>query len=412
MMNKLLPLILLLGLSSALFSQDKPKMRFQGFLDSYHALGVENDGDFLSSRSRFRGELLYYTPASKLFFSVNYFQNYIVDDLSEIMIREAYLYHRHKNWSMWLGRQIITFGQSDGLPITDLISPLDLVEFLARDYDDIRMGVDGVRLNYSKNNMNLDMFFVPVSQFNRLPIPNTPWGVDLVDGLTTDDYVNQLPEKNIKNSELGFRSSFYKKGLDFSFTVLHTWDKQALFLFNAPISPIDRPTIDIVYHRLNLASFDFAKPIKKIVLKGEFSYYFDKTYQTNITGNDQFRKTNAINGMLGLDYMPGKEWLFAVQYQNEHILDYSDNYLVKQDNQFGTVLISKKVMRNTLLLSSQAFLRFTEKAAFNRLTIDYTLTNEIHVSTGYDLFIAKKADGLFYQYKDNDEIWVKFKYSF
>lgn len=415
-MNRLIiaAICMLLGNSCFMFSQEdsKPNIRFQGFLDSYHAMGVEKEGDFLSSRSRLRAELLYYSPGSKLFFSVNFFHNYIVEDLTEINVREAYIYHKHKDWSFWLGRQIMTFGQSDGLPITDLISPLDLVEFLARDYDDIRIGVDGVRINYSKNNINLDLFFVPVSQFNRLPIPNTPWGVNLAEGLTGDDYINQLPDKNIKNSDIGFRSSFYKKGVDFSFTVLHTWDKQPLFIINPPVSETSSSTIDIVYHRLDLASFDFAKPINKVVLKGEFSYYFNKTYETSVSGADIFRKANALNAMLGIDYMPGKEWLFAIQYQNEHIFDYVGNYLVDQDNQFGTLLISKKVMNNTLLLSSQAFLRFTEKAAFNRFTIDYTLTNEIHISTGYDLFTAKEETGLFYQYKDNDEIWMKFKYSF
>jgi len=42
--------------------------------------------------------------------------------------------------------------------------------------------------------------------------------------------------------------------------------------------------------------------------------------------------------------------------------------------------------------------------------VDYALTDEIHLLSGVDLFSGD--EGVIGQYDDNDEVWIKAKYSF
>ena len=50
------------------------------------------------------------------------------------------------------------------------------------------------------------------------------------------------------------------------------------------------------------------------------------------------------------------------------------------------------------------------EGVFNRLSADWTFTDQIHALLGYDYFYAD--GGMFLIYKDNSEVWVKLKYSF
>jgi hypothetical protein len=51
-----------------------------------------------------------------------------------------------------------------------------------------------------------------------------------------------------------------------------------------------------------------------------------------------------------------------------------------------------------------------DKDCFVRTSIDYALTDELHLLFGVDIFAGEQ--GLLGQYKDNDEVWIKVKYSF
>ena len=72
--------------------------------------------------------------------------------------------------------------------------------------------------------------------------------------------------------------------------------------------------------------------------------------------------------------------------------------------------MSKKLLRNTLTLSTFGYVGIKERELFDRSSVDYALTDEIHLLAGVDVFVGN--EGIFGQYEDNSEVWVKAKYSF
>lgn len=76
----------------------------------------------------------------------------------------------------------------------------------------------------------------------------------------------------------------------------------------------------------------------------------------------------------------------------------------------ATVRISKDLLRNTLSLSTFAYMDIANGGVYNRMYADHALTDQIHVVLGYDFFRADK--GQFSMYGHNSEVWIKLKYGF
>ena len=106
------------------------KLDFGGFIDSYHAVRLQDPFDFMSSRSRFRGEVRGMKGNSSFYASLNANHNYMLPDRTFIELREAYLDYAGTGWDLRAGRQIIIWGVADGIRITDIISPMERISTL------------------------------------------------------------------------------------------------------------------------------------------------------------------------------------------------------------------------------------------------------------------------------------------
>ena len=402
-------LIILLFLCSEAFPQSNSGLRFRGYVDTYHAVRISKPNDLMASRSRFRGELEKVYGNSYFFVSVNAVHNNKLPELTGIELREAFLEYTGKNWSVKAGRQIIIWGKVDGLRITDVISPMDLTEFLARDYDDIRMPVNGLVLSTFGKNWDLDLVCVPYIETYILPGPENPWAMN---DISTDHVVldpEEKPEFNISNMEYGGKLTFYLSGVDFELSALNTWNKAPVYSYY--YDSASRLHIKPEYHRMGFLGFGFSKSVYSFIVRGESAFYFDKKFSPDInTDQLDLLESNSINYLLGLDWYPGNEWTITGQFSDEFILDYSDKFQNEEHTFISTVGISKKLFRSTLTISGFCYIGLNDGDLFNRASLDYALSDNIHLMCGVDWFEGN--NGLFGRYKNNSEIWIKAKYNF
>jgi hypothetical protein len=381
----------------------------QGFVDTYHAVRYSDPNDYLSSRIRLRLEMWMSGENASLFASMNAIHNNVITSNSGLELREAYMDYQAEKWDIRIGRQIIVWGKADGVQITDVISPMDLTEFLARDYDDIRMPVDALKFRYLREHTNFEFIWVPVFQAAIIPSGNNPWAVKTEFPADLNvTYENPLiPEKKFKNSEIGGKISFYLPGIDLALSSLYTWDKFPVM--NQTRIDDNNLSIRAEHHRLTFVGLEFSLPCHEFVLRGEAAYYKGK-YLEPATLDDRLMQKNTINWLLGLDWYPGGNWSLSAQFADNFILDYDKKINNDKHNMISTLSISKKLLRETLTLSSFAYIGINNQDIFDRSSIDYALTDELHLSIGFDIFIGD--EGMFGQFKDNNEVWVKAKYSF
>ncbi|MBI9064270.1 MAG: hypothetical protein JEZ14_19960 [Marinilabiliaceae bacterium] len=114
--------------------------------------------------------------------------------------------------------------------------------------------------------------------------------------------------------------------------------------------------------------------------------------------------------LLGTDWYPCKDWTITAQYSHKLIPDYADEIASKKNTVLSTLGITKKLLRNTLTLSTFCYFDVSNQGLFNRTYADYALTDQIHLFVGYDWFDGDK--GMFGMYTNNSEYWLKAKFSF
>lgn len=387
--------ILLLGVFSWVSAQEDSPFQFSGFVDSYHALQREYPHDWISSRTRVRGEMKGSYDNASFFVSANAAYNKIIESETGFSLNEAYLDYANDFIQVKVGKQIVVWGVADESRVTDLISPLDYTEFIANDYDDIRMAVNAADLKFLGSFFEAEMIFVPVASFDKLPTDSkNPWRVRIPENMGLQ---LETPEARIKNCEYGSRLRFFTEYLDFSLTALHTFNKTPVTY--AKVDSSGSISLVGVYKSMTVLGGDVSIPLEAFVVRGEAAEYFDEAI-ANKDGMGYSRK-NTFNGVLGVDWNGPHDWTLMAQYSYK----YSGEHLSSASFQ-----ISKSLLGSTLELSVSGQYDFNDEGFFGRAAAQYAVNDQITVYLGYDHIFGD--DGFFGMYKHNSEFWAKGKFFF
>ncbi len=407
--------VIALSFAPRLIAQERA-FSYRGFVDTYHAMAVEQDNDFLSSRTRLRAELEQRYDRAKAFVSFNASYNALEEKKQSIELREAYLDYRANHWSLRLGRQFVLWGSADGVRITDLISSMDMREFLAQDYDDIRTPVNALRFNIFNDKLNLETVLVPKFEAFRFALnPESAWFLFRGQEAFTKQGANfSYFDKQIKtkfsNVEVGTRLKASLSGLDCSLSALYTWNKMPIFSFGQ--FPNKTMFVQANYYRMGVIGADFSKPLGEFVLRGEGAYKFDKAFQTYDKAKQEPKRLNSLHYLVGLDWYAPNDWFVSAQFSSERIFNYKANLLQEERLILATLNVSKQLLDNTLKVSNFLYFDLNNSSLFNRLSLDYALTDQIHLFLGADYFGEGNGKGMFAPFKENSEVWFKARYSF
>ena len=384
---------------------------FHGFIDTYHAARTDAPHDYLSSRTRLRAELDGGTGGVRWFASANVEQNHVLPERTGFELREAYAEYAGRNWSLRAGRQIIIWGRADGVQVTDLISPQDLTEFLARDYDDIRTPVDALNFQLMSGAMTAELVWVPHFKPAVLPTQGTPWAMhsDAFDGVNATFAAAELPETELATSEFFARASFNFSGIDFAFSAMRTWSDTPVYDVERVTGTDDEYTITPRYDRLHVFGADLAKPVGDFVIRAETALTDGRRYRPVTLGDPLVEKRN-LNSILGLDWYPGDSWTAIVQFNGRWVLNHDDDLAEDAHTGQVTLNVTKKLLREKLELRCMSYIGLDHQDGYVRASADYALADGFHLVVGSDAFFGD--EGTYAQYTDNTEVWVKAKYSF
>ena len=354
--------------ASVAFAQESP-FQFNGFVDTYHAVQTQHPHDFTTSRTRLRAELRVDYENTYLFTSLNGVHNSILEDRTGVQLQEAYFNYQNDLVEFKAGHQIVVWGVADGLRVTDLISPVDYTEFMSSDYDDMRMAVD------------------------ELPEKAS---IDFPEG----------PDAKFKNGDFGTRISFFLSNLDFSISALHTHNQSPVSVVE-PVS-MDSVVIHGIHETMTMFGGDLSMPVGELVLRAEIAEYFGEAL--GYANSLDYARKNTFNALGGIDWYAGDNWTFMVQYLHKYIAGYSHNLAAEKNSSEMTFRISKELLNNTLKLSLYGVFDIDNLGYYGRASGDYSVTDQVMLSLGYDHFGGKR--GQLAGYKKNREIWAKAKYYF
>jgi len=149
---------------------------------------------------------------------------YGIDSL-DFRLREIYLDLYFSNFDIRVGKQQIVWGKADGVFITDIVSPLNLTEFLLPDFDEIRIGVYAAKINYYFGSSTIEAILKPIYAGNKFPGPCSIWyKPPEFPAPATFDYSKNKIDPSLENSEIYLKYSLSSSAIDFDLMAAYTWD--------------------------------------------------------------------------------------------------------------------------------------------------------------------------------------------
>ncbi len=403
--------------------------------------------------------------------------DWVEDDFSEksghafVRLKEAYMDFGYEDFDLRLGNQVIVWGKSDGLPITDLVTPLDLSEYVIPEFEDTRLGIPVAKLDYYIGNYTLEAVFIPWFYESNLPTDGN-WKIkpdfdeferDTNFGMGGIRITEDEPENEV---EFGIRFSGLLANTDIAVMYFHGQEDtpsvsgQNDFIGTEPWTPLLVTPLN--YARMNMLGLNFSRPWSKFVLRGEAAYFRNKRFYSQKTvvpdpsdpdwiseleSSREFYKKDMLQYMVGADFSGITNITLSLQFEEKYILDFDgEEELIRNvavartaaelnsDNAQESLakIIAIQASGEGKLIEAEDSITFSANGRFMQETIQtdlllmYNLDYDdyyLKLSLGYNIsdatwvhvgYVRLQGDdtstyGIF---EDNDNIFFKFKYSF
>jgi len=380
----------------------------RGFVRTYLGTLTEQDGEYSVLQNTFDWKLDYSKGNTAFFVNPVFDYNALSNNL-DIKLRQAYFDIYFDNFDLRIGKQQIIWGKADGVFITDIISPRDISEFILPDFDEIRLGINAVKIDYYLGNSTLEVVWTPTFQSTITPDENSIWTPEMTDFPVpvTFDYSKADVEQKLSKSEIAFKYSYLGSAIDFEIMSAYLWDDNpAMHIYPQPDTTL---VLKPEYHRLSLLGASFGKAIGGAVIRGEGAYYFDKRFPTEDLSVNGIKEKDYAHYLAGYDH----NWFgvnVSFQFIQEYILDYEDDLKNDEFNSTATFLFSKTFLRETLELNLFSYYGINSEDALLRPKIIYDFADGFEVQLGANIFVGE--EGNFGQYNENDMVYMKVRYDF
>jgi hypothetical protein len=321
---------------------------------------------------------------------------------SDAALGEAYIQGRlGAGADVKAGRQIVVWGKSDAIRVTDILNPLDVRLPGRTDIEDLRLPVTMTRLDFYAGDWNLSAIAIHETRFNRLPV----FGSDFYTApapLPPDDE----PSEGFGDQEYALALNGIFSGWDMSLYGAWVYDDQP-HLEDTPDGPRLR------HARLGMGGVAANVALGSWLFKGEAAY-LDGIEFYQVPG-EKFARLDAL---LGVEYSGFADTSISFEAANRHLFGFDSRLEGAPDdarrNDFETAIrFSQRYLNDTLELS---FLASThglrgENGGFQRFQIAYDLTDSLEVTAGIINYMSGDKQR-FQGIADNDRLFARIRYQF
>lgn len=388
-------------------------IRLNGYVRNYTGVLTNEAGDLSILQNTFN--LNFSSRGDKIAFTVNPYLYHYFDRELELGLREAYMDMYFNNFDIRVGKQQIIWGKAEGVFITDVVAPKDLREFLLPDFDEIRLGITVLKLNYYFGNSTLEAVWAPVFTPTQMPEGGSIWQPRMdFPAPVSFDYSQAEMDPALKNSEVYLRFSTMASGFDYELVGGYFWYDDPGIQITRHIDPVSMQLSSLTlmpeYHRVSMGGGSISMPVGSLLLRAEGAYYSGRYFQTQnpAVAGGKLEKNN-LHYMAGLDYNLAGITLSA-QFIQEYILNHEEGMQNDALDNTMTFMAKKDFLREKLWMEFFSYIGFNNKDALLRPKITYNFADGFEVLGGANIFLGDA--GRFGQYKDNDMVYLKLKYSF
>jgi hypothetical protein len=307
-----------------------------------------------------------------------------------------------------VGRQIVVWGKSDSIRITDVINPLDNRTPAMTDIEDLRLSVGMAKFDYYVGSWNFSAMAIGESRImEEAPARSEFFPVEAIFPISPDPFMElKTPSSSWDNMQYAFAANGVFSGWDLSFYAADVLDQKWHIDTTNGVRTVSK--VEMLGSALNIATGSW-------LLKGEVALLNGVKYNSTTDAKRRF------DALLGFDYMGIKDTVLSLEVANRHIFDYESQMsqtVLRPDfldrDEVQTAMRASRTYLNdsvevTALLSIMG--SKWQNGGFARVWVDYELADALGVSAGIVDYID--GDKPFAEAtKDNDRVFADITYSF
>jgi len=345
----------------------------------------------------------------------NYRDSVVDDYRTQLRLDDTYIQGRiSSSLDVKIGRQIVVWGKSDNIRITDVINPLDNRQPGMTDIEDLRLSVGMAKFDYYLGQWNISAMAIVE---NRIMTEATPRGeyfpvdsVFNVPGGIVDPFPKlNTPSTSWDNIQYALAANGVFSGWDLSFYAADVLDQRWHF------EQIPQPGLSLSERTVSKIKM-LGSAVN--IVSGSWLYKAEIAFLEGVKYNTTPDDKNRLDTLVGLEYMGIKDTSISVEVANRHIFNHEQRMQYQADfvdkNEMQTALrLTRSFSNDTINFSALAsvFGSSWENGGFTRLWGEYELMQAVSVNVGIVEYIG--GDKPFTEsIKDNDRIFADITYSF
>jgi len=387
---------------------------YSSFNQAQTALYLQLDGKLSDDWKIKVGLDTFYDAVYSLHPSNNYNDDTLDTYETQLMLTDAYIQGRlTKTIDLKVGRQIVVWGKSDSIRVTDVINPLDNRLPGMTDIEDLRLSVGMAKLDYYLGQWNFSAMAIVESRIMLEAAPRSEFfPVDLVfpNGAPYPFIPLAKPSSSWDNMQYAFAANGIFSGWDLSFYGANVLD-QKWHLEGLTPQTLTREVskITMLGSAINIATGSW-------LLKSEIAYLHGVRY------NSTSDKKNRLDALVGFDYMGIKDTVLSLEVASRHIFNHevqmADLNTLRPDyideDELQTAMRATRSFENDSINATALISMFGtswEYGGFIRLWVEYDVMDAVVANFG----VVNYMDGdkpFTKAISNNDRIFADITYSF
>ncbi len=343
-----------------------------------------------------------------------YSNNEYTDDIldaykTQIRLDDTYIQGRlTRKLDLKVGRQIVVWGKSDSIRITDVINPLDNRLPGMTDIEDLRLSEGMAKLDYYLGMWNFSAMLIGESRIMlEAPARSEFFPVDEIFPNAPDPFLELVtPQSSWENMQYAFAANGIFSGWDLSFYAADVLDQK--WHINPQTAKREVSKIQMLGSAVNVVMGSW-------LLKSEIALLDGVKYNSTKDAKSRF------DALVGVDYMGITDTVLSLELANRHIFDYEQQMsqlvrrpdYVDEDELQTAIRLSRTFSHDSIKASAllSMFGGTWEYGGFARVWLEYDLADAFSANIG----IVDYIDGdkpFIKANKDNDRVFADITYSF
>ena len=327
------------------------------------------------------------------------------------ILREAYVDISTESIDFRIGKQLVIWGKADGAFITDLVSPKDLSQFLTPEFDELRLGVTGIRTDMYLDKLTLQLIWLPWFTPTILPAQGSLWYKSTVTPVPIITQSAILPVHDLASGEYFGKLSWSVASLNVEVAGGYMWDDLPIaHVVSRTGPPSPNLTIQPEYYRTLMAGVNASLPVGPAILRAEAAYIHGKRFQADPSiVPDGYLEKDSVQYLVGTDFsVAGVNLNF--QFIQDIVVDHVTAIQRLPLKSTATAGMAATMFDETLSFDFLVYAGLETADFLLKPRLTWNISDGIALSGGVIVFLGDSGD--FGRYSDNSGAFLRLKMTF